>query len=711
MHVAHIITRLIIGGAQENTLLTVEGQHHDHGDTVTLITGPGLGPEGSLVERAKAGGLDIRIVPEMRRNLNPWRDWASYRALIRMLRDLSPDLVHTHSSKAGIIGRAAAAKLKIPAVHTIHGAAFHVGQNPLAKAAYIRAEKWAAKRCQKLVGVCDAMAEQYISAGIAPPEKFVTVYSGMETGPFLSPPRQPEEVRKELGLAPEHIVIGKVARLFHLKGHEYVIEAAKAVADRCPQARFLFVGDGILREQFESDIAGAGMTDRFVFTGLVPPAQVAELIHAMDIVVHTSLWEGLARVLPQGLIAGKPVVSYDVDGAKEMLDRLGRWLKKPFQPEISEEEFARQRAEILERAPVPVTWMFGKTGSGKSSVVSYLTGTDAATIGTGFKPETKASYRYAFPTAEHPILQFLDTRGLGESHYDPAEDIATFDREANAMLVTVRLLDNALDAVLSPLRKIRAANPKRPVLLLLTCLHEAYPQEQHPDPDPYGDADIPDNISETLARSLRNQHSRFEGLVDRVVPVDFTHRDDGFQQPDFGGERLKETFIELLPDVFSRTFASLDDVMGSLQDLHERRAAPYIMSASVMSATAGAVPVPWIDLPVVAGIQADMMRRISALYGQPMDVQQFLKLSGAVTGPMMLRQGARELLKFIPGVGSTANAALAFATTYALGKSCCWYFGQIVAGHAPTPEELRSVMNEQMNVAKTVWKKREESTK
>lgn len=390
-----------------------------------------------------------------------------------------------------------------------------------------------------------------------------------------------------------------------------------------------------------------------------------------------------------------------------MFDRLGQWLKKPFQPDISDDEFRRQRAEILRKSPVPVVWMFGKTGSGKSSVVRFLTGSDAATIGSGFRPETKSSFRYAFPSAEQPILQFLDTRGLGESHYDPAEDIAAFDGEAHAMLVTVRVLDNALDAVLSPLRTIRRANPTRPVLLLLTCLHEAYPQQQHPVPDPYGESGIPDGLPEPLTRALRNQRNRFEGLADRVIPIDLTTPEDGFDEPDFGGDRLKAELIDLLPDVYRRTFVSLDEVMGSLKNLHEQRAAPYIMSASMMSATAAAVPVPWIDLPVVAGIQADMMRRIGALYGQPMDAQQFLKLSGAVTGPMMLRQGVRELLKFIPGVGSTANAAMAFASTYALGKSCCWYFGRILDGHAPTPEELRSVMGEQMNVARQVWRKQE----
>ncbi len=319
MHVVHFITRLIIGGAQENTLWTVDDQHHLFGDRVTLITGPGIGPEGSLEERARSRGLDLRILPDLHRNIRPQGDWQSYRQLVRMLRELRPQIVHTHSSKAGILGRAAAAKLGIPAVHTIHGAAFHYGQSWPAYRVYLAAEKWAAKRCHRLISVCDAMTDQYVAAGVAPREKFVTVYSGMEVEPFLNPPRPPEEVRRGLGLAPDHVVIGKVARLFPLKGHEYLLAAAGKVAERYPRVRFLLVGDGTLRSQYEAEIRAAGLEDRFVFTGLVPPQQVPELIGAMDIVVHTSVWEGLARVLPQGLIAGKPVVSYDIDGAREVV--------------------------------------------------------------------------------------------------------------------------------------------------------------------------------------------------------------------------------------------------------------------------------------------------------------------------------------------------------------------------------------------------------
>lgn len=319
MHVVHIITRLILGGAQENTLLTVEDQQRDYGDRVTLLAGPGLGPEGSLEDHARRQGIDLRIIPEFRRELHPTRDWTSYRRLVQILAELRPQIVHTHASKAGILGRWAAARLGIPAVHTIHGASFHYGQHPLAYRLYRGLERWTARHTARFISVAQAMTDQYVAAGIAPRDRFVTIYSGFDVEPFLNPTRSPQTVRDELGLSADDVVIGKVGRLFHLKGHEYVIAAARAVIERCPQVRFLFVGDGILRREYERQVAALGLHDRFVFAGLVPPQRVPELIHAMDIVVHTSLWEGLARVLPQALIAGKPVVSYDVDGAREVV--------------------------------------------------------------------------------------------------------------------------------------------------------------------------------------------------------------------------------------------------------------------------------------------------------------------------------------------------------------------------------------------------------
>ncbi|HUG91927.1 MAG TPA: glycosyltransferase family 4 protein [Planctomycetaceae bacterium] len=318
MKVVHVITRLIIGGAQENTLLTCEGLHRDYGDDVTLISGPALGPEGSLVERAECGGYGFRLLPDLRRAVSPGRDWTSYRELVALFRELRPEIVHTHSSKAGILGRAAAARLGIPAVHTVHGPSFHPGQPWAVNRAFIAAERWAARRSARLISVADAMTTQYLAAGIGRPDQYVTIYSGMDVEPFLNPPRPSDEVRRELGFGPEHVVVGKVARLFHLKGHEDVVEAAARVIPRVPQARFVFVGEGILRERIQEQIARHGLSSHFVFTGLVPPERIPELVGAMDLVVHASLREGLARVLPQALIAGKPVVTWDIDGAREV---------------------------------------------------------------------------------------------------------------------------------------------------------------------------------------------------------------------------------------------------------------------------------------------------------------------------------------------------------------------------------------------------------
>jgi glycosyltransferase involved in cell wall biosynthesis len=326
LKIVHIITRLIIGGAQENTVLTVEEQHHRQREQVTLVTGPPLGPEGSLVDRARQSGLDLRLIDSLRRSIDPWRDWASYRSLVGMLHELKPDVVHTHSSKAGILGRAAAAKVGVPVVvHTVHGSPFHAYERAWRNRFYIAAERWAGRRTTAFISVSDAMTDQFVAAGVAVREKFTTIYSGMEVAPFLDPPRPRDEVRRELGYRDSDVVIGKIARLFELKGHDDVIDAAPEVVLAHPTSKFLFVGDGVWRDRLANRIGAAGLAERFRFTGLVPPARIAELIHAMDIVVHCSLREGLARVLPQALISGKPAVSYDVDGAREVVlpDRTG----------------------------------------------------------------------------------------------------------------------------------------------------------------------------------------------------------------------------------------------------------------------------------------------------------------------------------------------------------------------------------------------------
>jgi glycosyltransferase involved in cell wall biosynthesis len=163
------------------------------------------------------------------------------------------------------------------------------------------------------------MTDLMVKAGVAPREKFVTVFSGMDVEPFLHADGQRAEMRRRFDYPPDVVVVGKIARLFHLKGHPYLIAAAERVVQQCPWVRFLLIGDGILREALERQIARAGLTDFFRFVGLVQPEEIPGFLGAMDVLVHTSLREGLARALPQALVAGKPVVSYDVDGAREVV--------------------------------------------------------------------------------------------------------------------------------------------------------------------------------------------------------------------------------------------------------------------------------------------------------------------------------------------------------------------------------------------------------
>jgi glycosyltransferase involved in cell wall biosynthesis len=334
MKIVHIITRLIVGGAQENTLLSCEGQHR-LGHDVTLITGPPMGPEGSLLERARSYGYRVIVLDSMRRAILPGKDFFTFRDLIRLIRELKPDVVHTHSSKAGIIGRWAAARAEVPAViHTIHGLAFTASTSPLVNGFYKFMEHVTAPKTDRIVCVADAMARQSLAAHIGRPEQYVTVYSGMETREFINPPVARETVRGQLGLLPEHVAMGTIARLFDLKGHDDLLDLAPRLCAKWPNLRFLWIGDGSLRGQFERRMSEMNLRDQFILTGLVPPARIPELTGAMDILVHPSRREGLARALPQGSLAGKPVVTYDIDGNREALvEGETGWALPPFEKE------------------------------------------------------------------------------------------------------------------------------------------------------------------------------------------------------------------------------------------------------------------------------------------------------------------------------------------------------------------------------------------
>jgi glycosyltransferase involved in cell wall biosynthesis len=347
MRVLHVITRMIVGGAQENTLLTVQGLDRLPEYEVTLVSGVDRGPEGSLLEQARKT-VDLAVIPELARSINPAADWRTLVKLYRLIRRGRYHVVHTHSSKAGVLGRVAAKLAGTPIiVHTLHSLVFHDYQPRVVNRTWWAIKKACAPLTDHYISVADAISEKAIAEGIAPPERFSTVYSGMELDWFLSFNGDRAAIRRELGIPAKAPVVGKVARLFPLKGHEQLLDAAPRIAAAHPDVRFLLVGDGTLHDQVRARARAAGLEDQFVFTGLIPRERMPAMLAAMDVLVHTSLREGIARALPQALAMGIPCVSVDLDGAREVVvpGRTG-YLVPPREPDA----LADAVAELLSDA-------------------------------------------------------------------------------------------------------------------------------------------------------------------------------------------------------------------------------------------------------------------------------------------------------------------------------------------------------------------------
>lgn len=345
MKIVHIITRLILGGAQENTLITCK-LLAQRGHEVTLITGPALGPEGELFNQTKGQEYETVVVDEMRRAIEPFKDFVAYRKLKRLLRQLQPDIVHTHSAKAGILGRYAGSALKgvwdprrPGIVHGIHGLAFHPYQSRWVNRVYVAIEKAAAKRTDCFVSVADAMTDQCKAAGIGTDKPYVTAYSAIDEEQFLEPipTERTQAFRRRHGIADDAVILVTIARLFMLKGHDYIIASAPELAKRFDNVIWLFVGDGNLAERYKQQVREMGLAERFRFTGLMPPNEIPLAIQSSDILVHCSLREGLARTLPQAMLCGRPAISFDVDGAREVVnERAGRLIEPKNVPQLIE---------------------------------------------------------------------------------------------------------------------------------------------------------------------------------------------------------------------------------------------------------------------------------------------------------------------------------------------------------------------------------------
>jgi glycosyltransferase involved in cell wall biosynthesis len=312
--VLQVITRLIVGGAQETVRVSSE-LLRARGWEIEIAGGPEEDGQGSLAGDLEGASFAVHLVPDLVRKASLGRDLRAYRHLRGLMRRGGYDLVHTHCAKAGVLGRYAAHRLGIPAVHTVHGWSFNAATNPLEHAVYVRLERQGARWCRRLIVVSDQDRQQGLKLRIGHPAQYLCVRSGVDVAALeRSVPRRAEK-RAELGLEPHHKVAGTVIRLEEAKAPLDLLESAALAARHVPDARFVLVGDGPLMPAVKARLKALGLEDRLVLLGL--RRDVPDLMAAFDVFVLSSHWEGCPRVIPEAMAAGRPVVATDVGGVSE----------------------------------------------------------------------------------------------------------------------------------------------------------------------------------------------------------------------------------------------------------------------------------------------------------------------------------------------------------------------------------------------------------
>jgi len=308
--VVHIITKLEFGGAQTSTLYTVEKLAEKKDYKVFLFTSPGY-----LSKRAeKLHKVSLKYFP-FRREINPFWDIITFILLFRELKKIKPDIVHTHSSKAGILGRWAAYLSGVSLIyHTIHGFPFHNFQSIFLRSFYSFLERITAKITTRLIAITQEDIKKGLSVGIGESQKYILIRDGIDFGRFENIKIEKEGKKKELGIREEKVV-GTVACFKPQKNLKDFVKMATLI--KVPNTAFVIVGDGELRKALELEIKRSGLEERFYLLGW--REDIEEVMCIFDVFVLTSLWEGLPKSLLEAFALGIPAVAYGVDGIKEMI--------------------------------------------------------------------------------------------------------------------------------------------------------------------------------------------------------------------------------------------------------------------------------------------------------------------------------------------------------------------------------------------------------
>jgi len=361
---------------------------------------------------------------------------------------------------------------------------------------------------------------------------------------------------------------------------------------------------------------------------------------------------------------------------------------------ISDSEIGKILAKVKSQLPTTEALLIGKSQAGKSSIVRALTGVSAQIIGQGFKPHTQHTQQYNYPSDELPLLIFTDTVGLGDINQNTETIIEELinnwqqeNQRGRIIILTIKINDFATNSLQQILKKIKEIYPKIPCLLALTCLHEIYPPHQKSHPI------YPPNFTE-INQALNYFQETFKGLYDDLILLDFTLEEDGFEPEFYGLELLRNQLTQLLPTAEARTIYELLDQENSqkLGDLYRDTARRYILSFAIMAATVAAVPLPFATMPVLTALQVSLVTLLGQLYGQTLTPSQAGGIVSAIAGGFLAQMIGRELIKFIPGLGSVIAAGWAGSYTYALGEGACLYFGDLMGGKKPDPKKIQQVM-------------------